>query len=215
MLSKRLKRNLVSLCLGALVAVAAALGTDRPGIKIQVSFGTAYAALLFFALALSVGPFNHLSGRRTPVSTYVRRDFGIWAGCYSLVHVAFGLQVHMGGDIFTYFFIYAPGNRYFLPRSDAFGLANYIGVVSAVITLGLLLISNNAALRKLGASRWKRLQRYAYAAAITMIAHGFLYQFIERRAAAFVVLVTVITAATVALRAKIWYTNRASRLRID
>jgi DMSO/TMAO reductase YedYZ heme-binding membrane subunit len=81
--------------------------------------------------------------------------------------------------------IHAPYN---LPlRIDSFGLSNYAGLGATLILLLLLTLSNNATLRALGASRWKSLQRWNYAGALLVVAHGAVYQIIEKRAAGFVV----------------------------
>jgi DMSO/TMAO reductase YedYZ heme-binding membrane subunit len=59
--------------------------------------------------------------------------------------------------------------------TNSFGLGNWTGLAALVIVAGLLALSNDAALRKLKAKRWKRLQRLNYALFALVIAHAFFY----------------------------------------
>jgi sulfoxide reductase heme-binding subunit YedZ len=90
----------------------------------------------------------------------------------------------MGGSLVRYFTL--PHD----PSSSriAFLIANYVGLMSAGILLVLVVISNNIAIRRLGLARWKRTQRLLYPAALGVAAHGFIYQFLEERALAGVVI---------------------------
>src|SRR6266481_6134188 len=76
-----------------------------------------------------------------------------------------------------------------------------LAMIAAVITLAflvLLTISNNLSIRTLGAARWKGIQRWNYVGAILVIAHGLLYQAVEKRIPAFVAsLLMVLAAATI------------------
>jgi DMSO/TMAO reductase YedYZ heme-binding membrane subunit len=70
-------------------------------------------------------------------------------------------------------------------RQDAFGFGNYTGALSALVFALLLALSNDISLRKLGAVRWKLLQRWAYAGVGLSAAHALAYQEIEKRIAPF------------------------------
>jgi len=146
----------------------------------QVSIGTAYAALLFTAAALLLGPYQVLWRKPNPVSFDLRRDLGIWAGISALAHTAVGLNVHLRGRMWLYFV----DARHHL-RRDAFGFGNYTGVIAALVFALLLALSNDFSLRKLGAVRWKSLQRWAYASVVLTAAHAIAYQQIEKRIPAF------------------------------
>jgi DMSO/TMAO reductase YedYZ heme-binding membrane subunit len=61
------------------------------------------------------------------------------------------------------------------PLTNSFGLGNWTGFAATVIVVGLLAISNNFALRKLKARRWKRIQRLNYVLFALVIAHAFFY----------------------------------------
>lgn len=170
-------------------------GLDPIGLLARLSMASAYASLLLLATTLMIGPWYRLRNRPNPISSYLRRDVGIWAGILGIVHVIVGLQVHMDSKFWLYFL---PPPDAVLPyslRIVAFWLTNYAGLAVGLILLMLLTLSNNASLRALGAVRWKRLQRWNYVAAALIVAHGAVYQLLEKRAMGFVILF----GATVAL----------------
>jgi methionine sulfoxide reductase heme-binding subunit len=136
---------------------------------------TGYLALGLLALTLLIGPANLLLRRRTPVSSYLARDVGMWAAIVSVVHVIAGFFVHgppapLGERIVHYFF--APDGS---PLTNTFGWGNWTGLAATVIVVGLLTISSDFALRKLKAKRWKNLQRLNYALFALVIAHAIFY----------------------------------------
>jgi len=136
---------------------------------------TGYVALGLLGLTLLIGPANLLLGRRTPVSTYLARDVGMWAAIVSMVHVIAGFFVHgpsvpLGERVLRYFF--TPDGA---PLTNTFGWGNWTGLAATIIVVGLLAISNDLALRKLEAKGWKNLQRLNYALFGLVIAHAILY----------------------------------------
>jgi len=186
--SRRVTRH-AALGAGAVVITLlfGAADPDLPAVA-RLSLGTAYAGLVYLALALMIGPVNLLRNQPNPVSSNLRRDIGIWAGIFGLVHTVLGLQVHFGGD-FVRYFVHPDGAAGIVPiRYDAFGLANHTGLVAALVLLVLLALSNNVSLRRLGARRWKSAQRWAYVGAGLVLLHGLLYQLLERRTLALVVI---------------------------
>jgi methionine sulfoxide reductase heme-binding subunit len=177
------RQILLAATASALVAsIFVLLDPDRPD---RLSKATAYAGLFYLAVTLIIGPLNILRGAPNPLSTYLRRDFGIMAGVLSLVHTFVGLQVHMRGDFIQYFFYRTPAGIDTL-RFDVFGIANHLGLIAALIILVLLCISNNLSIRRLGRSGWKRIQKWNYIGAVLVVIHGLLYQLIEQRMFAFV-----------------------------
>ncbi len=158
-----------------------------------LSKATAYVGLLYLAITLIIGPLNILRGAPNPVSTFLRRDFGIVAGVLALLHTVVGLQVHMRGDFVQYFFYRTPGGIGSM-RFDIFGVANHLGLIASLIIFILLCISNNLSIRRLGPTGWKRIQSWNYIAAVLVVAHGLLYQLIERRMFAFVAYVLGVAA---------------------
>lgn len=171
-------------------------------------------ALLLLTVTVSLGPLNLLRKRPNPVSADLRRDFGIWTAIVGIVHVIIGLQVHMGSPV-----------RYFIVRGrrgaaharfDPFGIANYTGAIATLILLVLLALSSDAALRTLGAERWKSLQRWTYGLGGLVLVHAAVYQLLEKRALPLVLLLVVATTAGVGFqlsgrRARARNSHRTSR----
>jgi methionine sulfoxide reductase heme-binding subunit len=136
---------------------------------------TGYIGLGLLGLTLLIGPGNLLLHRRTPISTYLARDVGMWAAIVSVIHVIVGLFVHgppasLGKRILFYFF--APDGS---PLTNAFGWGNWTGLAATVIVVGLLAISSDIALRKFKAKHWKNLQRLNYVLFAVVIAHAIFY----------------------------------------
>lgn len=139
----------------------------------QFTVATGYAALGLVALTLLIGPANLLLGRQTPVSNYLCRDAGTWAAIGSVVHTIFALQVHGSGRIRDFLAFFIARDR--SPLLNSFGLGNWTGLAALVIVVGLLAISSDAALGKLKARWWKRLQRLNYGLFALVIVHAFFY----------------------------------------
>src|SRR5262245_25339198 len=53
----------------------------------QLTVATGSVGVGLLAVTLLLGPANLLLRRRNPVSTYLRRDVGIWTAIFSIVHV--------------------------------------------------------------------------------------------------------------------------------
>ena len=204
----RLLRNIAIAIAGATAcAVALRFYPDR-SLSYAVSLATAYLSLSCLTGALVIGPFQVLSGRRPPLSSNLRRDLGIWTAIFALIHVAFGLLVHMGGRIGQYFFRPVHAGAMPIPRVDAFGLANDSGLVATAILTVLLAISSNRALRLLGAERWKAWQRSSYVAAVLTAVHAAVYQLLDRRDWPFVAACWMLFGVMLALQ----YAGRRKRL---
>ena len=110
MLSKPRVIHHVTLSVLSLATIALfywAIDSDRS--RFLFSMSTAYVALGLLGLSAVIGPIKLLMSQRSlPVSIYLRRDIGIWAGIVAIVHVFFGLQGHVGGKFWYYFL--APPN---------------------------------------------------------------------------------------------------------
>lgn len=146
-----------------------------------VSLVTAYASIVLLGVTLLFGPMHVLRGGRPIISTSSRRHLGVWSGVFAVVHVAAGLNVHMGGRYLDYFLAPTTGESMRLPRLDAFGAANDVGLVATLLIILLMVLSNDQWVRSMGPARWKRLQRGAYWLTALAFAHGFLYQLLERQ----------------------------------
>jgi methionine sulfoxide reductase heme-binding subunit len=167
----------------------------------RLSIATAHAAMAMLALSLVLGPLNVLRRRPNPTSTLLRRDVGIWAAILAALHTAFGLQVHVKGRMLEYFLAWNEAGARVL-RTDLFGATNHAGLLALLLFSGLLALSNDLSLRRLGTASWKRLQRLNYLAFIFTVGHGAVYQLLERRSwplvASFALLAGVTAVAQIA-----------------
>ena len=178
----------------------------------RYSTATGYVATALLGLTLLIGPANLLLRRRNPVSGYLRRDVGIWTAIASVVHVVFGFLVkHGDGELLGFFF--QPGDRSRI-LTNSFGLANWAGLTALLIAAGLAVISSDAALRKLNAKRWKRLQRFNYALFALVVIHAVLYGALWRTTSPYTVLLALSVVAVLAAQAmgiRLWRQRNADR----
>ncbi len=203
---KRLLHRLATHHLFLLIATAIGvflLYTTRPysDIVTRTSFATGYCALLLLVITLWIGPWNLLRGTRTPVSSDLRRDIGIWAGILGIAHTVVGLNVHLRGRPWLYF-VYqrSEGPHLISLRHDLFGFANETGLLATVILLLLFATSNDYALRALSTPRWKKLQQWNYLLFVLAILHTVAYQAMEKQHVPFVAILVVGTAITLCLQ---------------
>jgi len=142
----------------------------------RASMATAYVGIVLIAATMLSGSAFQLVTKTHPLSNDLRRDFGIWGGLVALAHVVTGLQVHFGGQFIKYFLKRSEDTGAIVLRTDFVGWANHAGLAAAGSLVVLLAISNDASLRRLGAKRWKWLQRISYLALGLSITHGLIYQ---------------------------------------
>jgi sulfoxide reductase heme-binding subunit YedZ len=174
----------------------------------RASMATAYVGLFLLVATLAFGPVAAFRRRHYPVSTDLRRDTGIWAAIVSMAHVVFGLQVHVRGKMWEYF-VHSVRDT-FLPRVDPFGAANYAGAVAAILLVILLATSNDASLRRLGASTWQRVHRSAEWALILTLLHAAAYQWVEKRQTGIVVVLLTVGIVGLVARLAAEHARRAS-----
>jgi len=196
---RRSRRNLLT---AAVIAPAlwAAFAIAAKGVIEGLSFATAYVSVLLLVATLSVGPLNLMRARPNPVSTHLRRDLGIWAAIAGIAHTALGLQVHMGGRLSAYFIFPGSADALRADASTVFVAANYMGALATVIFVMLMSLSNDFALRRAGAQRWKSLQRWSYVLVGLVILHGALYQLLEKRRFEAMALFGILVAGVVLLQ---------------
>jgi DMSO/TMAO reductase YedYZ heme-binding membrane subunit len=116
------------------------------------------------------------------------------------------LWVHGTGEIrdFLNFFV-VHGS----PLTNSFGIGNWIGLAAIVVVAGLLALSSDAALRKLKAKNWKRLQRMNYVLFALVIAHAFFYGVLLRTTSPYTILLGVsVIAVVVGQAVGIWLFRR-------
>lgn len=155
----------------------------------RFTVASGYVATGLLTFTLLVGPANLLLRKRNPVSSYLRRDLGMWTAVFSVVHVIYGSLLHSSGQLaaFLNYFVMSDGS----PRLNSFGLGNWTGLAATVIVVGLLAISNDLALRTLKAPRWKLLQRLNYALFVLVVLHAFFYGALLRVTSPFTVLLVL------------------------
>jgi sulfoxide reductase heme-binding subunit YedZ len=139
-----------------------------------ITYTSGYMSIFLLAVSLLLGPLNLMLKLKNPISTYIRRDIGIFGGILGVVHSVVGLFMHFTGRPWLYF-VEEVGES-FVIRSGNFGLANYTGLFGALILILLLIISNDYSLGKLKAAKWKNLQRFTYLMFLLVIAHSVFYR---------------------------------------
>jgi len=135
-----------------------------------IAQSTGYISLVILSISFVIGPINLISKNKNPVSNYFRRDIGITGGILALIHSITGLFVHLRGKMWLYFL-----NESYHIRLDNFGLANYTGVISALIIILLIVTSNDYSLKKLNSQKWKNIQRFSYFMIILVAVHCYFY----------------------------------------
>ena len=141
-----------------------------------IADATAYISLILLAASLLTGPINLYLKRNNPVSSYFRRDLGIYAGILALIHSLTGLFVHLRGNMWQYFLIKT--EQGYAIRLDDFGWANYTGIISSILILLLLITSNDFSMRKLNPFKWKNIQRLSYFMFLIALLHSIYYRIV-------------------------------------
>ena len=176
----------------------------------QFTVATGYLGLSFLAVTLLLGPANLVLGRRNPVSTYLRRDVGIWTAIVSVLHVFCAVLIHAshGSGLvasFVHFFVAEDGR----PLTNSFGWGNWTGLAATAIALVLLATSNDTALRALKARPWKWLQRLNYALIVLVVLHAFFYGAFLRMTSPFTLLLVLsVIAVLVGQAVGVWLWRR-------
>lgn len=179
---RRLVVHHVPLAIFTLVglAVFALVAPSHGGISLsQVVISTGYVATVLLAVTLLVGPANLILRRRNPVSTYLRRDLGVWTALWSLVHVVLAFQqgaMH-GGGMFRFVEFFVVDGK---PLINDFGWGNWTGLAATVIVVALLVTSTDRVMRELSGRRWKMIQRFNYAVFVLVVVHAIFYRALQR-----------------------------------
>ena len=213
-LVRRLWTHHLLLLLATTLAVFA-LYITRPyrDVITRLSFSTAYPALVLLVITLWIGPWNLLRVQRTPVSSDLRRDVGIWAGILGIFHTAIGFCVHLRGRPWLYFVYQRSEGHSFPLRHDIFGFANYTGLIATIILLLLFVTSNDWSLRRLGTPKWKQLQRWNYVLFLFAFLHTIAYQTMEKQHVPFVATIALCGVITVLLQSLGFQRRRAQTAR--
>jgi sulfoxide reductase heme-binding subunit YedZ len=157
-----------------------------------VTRSTGTWTLVFLLVTLSVTPLKRLLG--WPWLLRLRRMLGLCAFFYGCLHLA------------TYVWL----DQFFDPVAIARDLVRRpfitMGFTAFVLMLPLALTSSNAMVRRLGAGRWQRLHRLAYAVPLAGVVH---YWWLVKRDVTEPLAYTLVLAVLLALRVP----HRLGRLR--
>ena len=139
-----------------------------------ITQATGYISIIILSISLIIGSVNLLLNHKNPISTYLRRDISIIGGALAVIHSITGLFVHLRGKTWLYF-LNNTDHGYSI-RLDNFGLANYTGLISALIIILLIIISNDYLFKKLNPTKWKNIQRLSYLMFILILIHCYYYR---------------------------------------
>jgi len=171
----RLKKHYLPLL--SLVLITVLFFYSERGKRDTITFiaqSTGYISIVILTISLVIGSINLLLKNRNPVSTYFRRDISIIGGALAVIHSITGLFVHLRGKTWLYFL--NETDKGYSIRLDNFGLANYSGLLSALIVIFLIITSNDYLLKKLNPERWKNIQRLSYLMFILALIHCYFYR---------------------------------------
>ena len=103
-----------------------------------ITYTSGYLSIFLIALSMLLGPVNLILKQKNPISSYIRRDIGIFGGILGIVHQVVGLFMHFTGKPWLYFVKEVEDG--FSIRFGNFGLANYTGLLGFLILIFLLFI---------------------------------------------------------------------------
>lgn len=111
----------------------------------------------------------------------------------------------MHGELLRYFTVTSGG-----VRGRIFVASNFLGLIGAILLLVLVSISNDIALRRFGAARWKALQRVTYIVIVVVVLHGAIYQILENRRWPLALIFSLLVVAAAAMQ---WAGVRTRKIR--
>ena len=175
-----LRHTYLALVTAAVLFVAANLLAYPTGWE-RVSVASAWLCMALMVSAVVIGPLRRLDNRPSPLNMYRRRDLGIWAALNGLVHFVAGNFVAMN-DVYVSRFVREAEHLPAAPlREFLFSGSSILGLAIAALFLLLLALSSDFALHRIGAQRWKFLQKSALVAFWLSVLHGVAFQVLESR----------------------------------
>jgi DMSO/TMAO reductase YedYZ heme-binding membrane subunit len=178
----RRTRHHLALAAGSAALLSAAVAI-LPYVTVaeRLSVMSAWTCLGLLGAALLFGPLYLEHRRSQPANYYLRRDIGIWSAVHAGVHFYFGNVVAMNPVYIGRFVRAGDEPLSAAARDQLFTLGSVVGLLIAVVFLVLLLLSSDAAVRRIGLDRWKKLQRVALLALWLTLLHGVAFQLLEAR----------------------------------
>ena len=199
-LSRRLQHYVGLIIFSALI-LGWVTSTSNESTADQLSIATAYICVLLMAVALIVGPLRaYWYGIKTPVNIYLRRDIGIWTAMSGLIHLYLATIQSMNASYISRYVDINTAGLSESTRGELFLWGSVTAFIVGILLLMLLCLSSNTALRLLGVRWWKRLQRTAYAAFVLTIIHAIMFQMLEKRAIALIILLIAVSLVVVILQ---------------
>lgn len=147
----------------------------------RLSVASAWSCMVLLVSALLIGPIRRMERSPYRINVYTRRDVGIWAALHGLFHFVAGNFVAMNQSYVGEFVNQAFRSPGVPVREKLFSGGSIAGMVIALIFLLLLAISSDRAMRRLGAKKWKTMQRSAHIALWVTVLHGAAFQVLEAR----------------------------------
>ena len=137
------------------------------------------ASLVLLTVAMMIGPVVRLRNAWGWLVPW-RRELGIHAVGFGTIHFLLVLDGWIAWDVPRLVGLLAhPILGGYVMAEHGFGLANVLGIVALAYGAILLLTSNDYAVRCLGGSVWKFVQRGAYVLWILVVAHTAYFLFMH------------------------------------
>ena len=137
------------------------------------------ASLVLLAITMMIGPVVRLRsawGRLVPW----RRELGVHAVGFGTIHLLLVLDGWIEWDLPRLLgLLVHPIRGGYVMSEHGFGLANVLGIVALVYGIILVAISNEHAVRRLGGSVWKFIQRGAYILWALVVIHTAYFLFMH------------------------------------
>ena len=135
--------------------------------------------MVLLAATMMLGPAVRLLGAWNWLVPW-RRELGIHAVSFGTIHVLLVLDGWVEWDIPRIVgLLVHPILGGYVMAEHGFGLANVLGIVALVYGAGLLTTSNEYAVRRLGGSVWKFIQRGAYVLWALVVFHTAYFLFMH------------------------------------
>lgn len=153
----------------------------RPDWDAEMRFWRAVGdgSLVLLVMALVLGPLARLWPVFGRWLNY-RRELGVWFGLLALLHTILILNGWARWSALQFLgYEFIPELNRTVRLEPGFGLANILGLVAMLLTLGLMSSSTDYALHKLGGSGWKFLQLSAYTVFYLVALHTAYFLFMH------------------------------------
>lgn len=196
----RLKRHVLLGLACVLILGAAAATVTSEGLIDRLSITTAWLCAVLLGIVLLIGPFESMRSGRRPVNHLLRRDLGIWTALIGLAHLYLGMEASMTPAYVMQFVENGRLALSFETRDALFFWGTILGFIVGLMFLMLLALSSDTAIRILGLTWWKRLQRAAWFSFTLTALHGLAFQVLESRPAAWITILALLSSGVIAAR---------------